>query len=63
MKSGPPHSKWARDFNAKHVTWGARQNNAAGQSLLNHNYKNNHIISARLNLRILQTEITQGRKS
>jgi hypothetical protein len=33
-------------FNAKHVTWRARQNNAAGQSLLNHYYKNNYIISA-----------------
>ena len=36
----------AGDFNAKHVTWRARQNNAAGQSLLNHYYKNNYIISA-----------------
>jgi hypothetical protein len=34
------------DCNAKHVTWRARQNNAAGQSLLNHYYKNNYIISA-----------------
>jgi hypothetical protein len=36
----------AGDFNAKHVTWRARQNNAAGQSLLSHYYKNNYIISA-----------------
>jgi hypothetical protein len=35
----------AGDFNAKHVTWRARQNNAAGQSLLKH-YKNNYKISA-----------------
>jgi endonuclease/exonuclease/phosphatase family metal-dependent hydrolase len=35
----------ASDFNAKNVTWRARQNNAAGQSLLNHHYKNNYIIS------------------
>jgi hypothetical protein len=32
-------------FNVKHVTWRARQNKAAGQYLLNHYYKNNHIIS------------------
>jgi endonuclease/exonuclease/phosphatase family metal-dependent hydrolase len=36
----------AGDFNAQHVTWRARQNNAAGQSLLNHYFKNNYIISA-----------------
>jgi hypothetical protein len=34
------------DFNAKHVTWRARQNNSAGQSLLNHYYKKNYKISA-----------------
>jgi hypothetical protein len=33
------------DFNAKHVTWRARQNNTAGQSLLKHYYKNNFVIS------------------
>jgi hypothetical protein len=33
------------DLNAKHLAWRARQNNAAGQSLLNHYYKNNYIIS------------------
>jgi hypothetical protein len=38
----------AGDFNAKHVMWGARQNNTAGQSLLTHYYKNNYIISAPL---------------
>jgi hypothetical protein len=36
----------AGDFNAKHVMWRARQNNTAGQSLLNHYYKNNYVISA-----------------
>jgi exonuclease III len=36
----------AGDFNAKRVTWGARQNNAAGQFLINHYYTNNYIISA-----------------
>jgi hypothetical protein len=36
----------AGDFNAKHVAWNARQNNAAGQTLLNHYYKSNYIISA-----------------
>jgi hypothetical protein len=28
----------AGDFNAKYVTWRARQNNAAGQTLLTHYY-------------------------
>jgi hypothetical protein len=36
----------AGDFNAKHVTWRARQNNVAGQSILKHYYMNNYIISA-----------------
>jgi hypothetical protein len=36
----------AGDFSVKHVTWRARQNNTAGQSLLNHDYKNNYIISS-----------------
>jgi hypothetical protein len=34
------------DFNAKHGTWRARQNNAVGHSLLKHYYKNNYVISA-----------------
>jgi hypothetical protein len=34
------------DFIPKHITWRARQNSAAGQSLLNHYYKNNYISSA-----------------
>jgi hypothetical protein len=36
----------AGDFNAKLVTRSALQNNAAGQILINHYYKNNYIISA-----------------
>jgi exonuclease III len=36
----------AGDFNAKHVMWRANRNNSAGQSLMNHYYKNNYIISA-----------------
>jgi hypothetical protein len=36
----------AGDFNAKHIIWGARVNNTAGQSLLSHYYKNNYTISA-----------------
>jgi hypothetical protein len=32
------------DFNAEHVTWHAKQNNEAGQSLLNHCYKSSYII-------------------
>jgi hypothetical protein len=36
----------AGDLNAKHITWRARQNNTAGQSLLKHYYKSNYVISA-----------------
>lgn len=36
----------AGDFNAKHVTWRARKNNAAAKSLLNLYYKSNYVISA-----------------
>jgi endonuclease/exonuclease/phosphatase family metal-dependent hydrolase len=39
---------FAGDFNAKHVTWRARQSNAAGQTRLKHYCKNNYIISAPL---------------
>jgi hypothetical protein len=35
----------AEDFNAKHLTWRARQNNTVGQSLHKHYYKNNYVIS------------------
>jgi hypothetical protein len=35
----------AGDFNAKHIMWRARQLNTASQSLLNHYYKNNYVIS------------------
>jgi hypothetical protein len=35
----------AGHFNAKHVTWRSRLNNAVGQYLLNHYYENNCIIS------------------
>jgi endonuclease/exonuclease/phosphatase family metal-dependent hydrolase len=33
-------------FNAKHIIWNGRQNNAAGQILLNHYHKSNYVISA-----------------
>jgi hypothetical protein len=36
----------AGDLNAKHLMWGARKNNTAGQSLLTQYYKNNYVISA-----------------
>jgi hypothetical protein len=36
----------AGDFNAKHVMWNARQNNAAGQTLLKHYYRSDYVISA-----------------
>ena len=36
----------AGHFDAKHITWIARNNNAAGQVLLNHYSKNNYIITA-----------------
>jgi hypothetical protein len=36
----------AGDFNAKHIAWGSRHNNTAGQSLLSHYYQNNYIIAA-----------------
>jgi hypothetical protein len=36
----------AGDYNAMHVTWRARQNNTARQSLLKHYYKNKYVISA-----------------
>jgi hypothetical protein len=36
----------AGDFNAKHIAWGSRLNNTAGQSLLSHYYNNNYIIAA-----------------
>jgi hypothetical protein len=39
----------AGDFNAKHVMWNARQNNAAGQSLLKHYYRSDYVISAPAN--------------
>jgi hypothetical protein len=47
----------AEDFNAKHVTWGARQNNTIGQSLLK-NTITKIIMSFLLflNLRIFQRE-------
>jgi hypothetical protein len=35
----------AGNFNAKHISWRARQNNTAGQTLLKHYYKNNYVIS------------------
>jgi exonuclease III len=35
----------AGDFNAKHTSWRARQNNTAGQYLLKHYYKNNYVLS------------------
>jgi endonuclease/exonuclease/phosphatase family metal-dependent hydrolase len=38
----------AGDFNAKHIMWGSRLNNTAGQSLLSHYYKNSYVISAAL---------------
>jgi hypothetical protein len=36
----------AGDFDAKHITEISRNNNAAGQVLLNHYSKNNYIITA-----------------
>jgi hypothetical protein len=36
-------TKLASNFDTKYVTWRARQNNAAGQSLLNHYYENNYV--------------------
>jgi hypothetical protein len=50
----------AVDFNGKHVTWRAGQNNAAGQFLLNHYHKDNYIISAPSQLTHFPIEIPQG---
>jgi hypothetical protein len=36
----------AGEFDAKYITWNSRNNNAAGQVLLNHYSKNNYIITA-----------------
>jgi hypothetical protein len=47
----------AGDFNTKHISWHARQNNTAGQTLLKHYYKNNYVISVPSNPRTSRTEI------
>jgi len=36
----------AGDFDAKHITWISRNNNVAGQVLLDHYSKNNYIVTA-----------------
>jgi hypothetical protein len=53
----------AGDFNAKHVTWRARQSNAAGQTLIKYYYKNNYIISAPLQPKYFPDRIPSGRIS
>jgi endonuclease/exonuclease/phosphatase family metal-dependent hydrolase len=48
----------AGDFNAEHVTWNSRKNNAARQVLLNHYDKNYHIIADPSVPLIFQTVLT-----
>jgi hypothetical protein len=47
----------AGDLNDKHITWGARVNNSAGQTLLSHYYKNNYIIIAPTKPTFFQTDL------